>query len=156
MHARIARRGSVGALIVLLLAGSLVFGFAADRADAATHARRTSMLVLTNHDRTERGRADLSFNSRLSHYAKQHSREMASEGYLFHSSSDQLIKALSRYEWSLGGENVGVGGSLDSLETAFMQSKEHRKNILRRQFDHTAIGVVHDGDRLWVTVIFYG
>jgi uncharacterized protein YkwD len=51
---------------------------------------------------------------------------------------------------------VGVGGSLDSLESAFMQSKEHRKNILRPQFDHAAIGVVHGGDTLWVTVIFYG
>jgi uncharacterized protein YkwD len=86
MHGRVARRGSFGALIVLLLTGCLVIGFAPERADAATHARRTGMLTLTNDDRTERGRAGLSLNTRLSHYAKQHSREMAREGYLFHSS----------------------------------------------------------------------
>jgi uncharacterized protein YkwD len=49
-----------------------------------------------------------------------------------------------------------VGGSLDGLESAFMQSKDHRENILRRQFDHMAVGIVRDGDTLWVTVIFYG
>lgn len=146
------------ALVVLsvVILGFLVQGLAPTGANAAGVRPRNQMFALTNGDRAAHDKAALGLDAKLSRYAKQHSREMASEGYLFHSSSDQLIKALSRYEWSLGGENVGVGGSLDSLETAFMQSKEHRKNILRRQFDHTAIGVVHDGDRLWVTVIFYG
>ncbi len=156
MNARVARQGIAGALVALLLAGLIVAGFNLNRADAADHARRANMLALTNTDRIDRDRDRLSLNERLSRYAKHHSRQMAREGYLFHSRSEQLIRVLSGYHWSLGGENVGVGGSLDSLETAFMESREHRHNILRRSFEHTAIGIVREGDTLWVTVIFYG
>jgi uncharacterized protein YkwD len=51
---------------------------------------------------------------------------------------------------------VGVGSTLESLEDAFMDSKKHRQNILRREFLHAAVGVVREDGRLWVTVIFYG
>jgi uncharacterized protein YkwD len=38
-----------------------------------------------------------------------------------------------------------------------MHSTDHRRNILRKTFDHTAIGVIKDADgHFWVTVIFYG
>ncbi len=82
---------------------------------------------------------------------------MAEAGRLFHSTADELRGALEGREWSLGGENIGVGGSLEVLEEAFMSSVPHRENILRRIYDHAAVGVVRDDDdRLWVTVIFYG
>jgi uncharacterized protein YkwD len=51
---------------------------------------------------------------------------------------------------------VGVGGSLDSLEDAFMASIDHRKNILRKVYDHAAVGIVRQDDAIWITVIFYG
>jgi uncharacterized protein YkwD len=52
---------------------------------------------------------------------------------------------------------VGVGGSLESLEAAFMNSPSHRENILRTSFAHAAVGVARDDDgHIWVTVIFYG
>ena len=57
---------------------------------------------------------------------------------------------------SIAGENVGVGADLRGLESAFMASGPHRKNILRRAFDNTAIGVVERNGTYWVTVIFYG
>jgi uncharacterized protein YkwD len=145
-------------LVVVLLAGLLVSGVTPDRARAAGGRvlRRIHMMSLTNSDRRQRDRARLTLNDRLSHIAKRHSREMAAKGYLFHSSSEQLVKELSPYDWSLGGENVGVGDSLEGLESAFMHSKEHRRNILRRQFDHAAVGIVRVHGKLWVTVIFYG
>jgi uncharacterized protein YkwD len=115
------------------------------------------MLALTNADRERHDRADLRFAARLSQYAKQHSEAMARRGYIFHSSEDELRRVLDGYQWSLGGENVGVGGSLERLQDAFMASQLHRKNILRRLFDHAAVGVFRDDDdHLWVTVIFYG
>jgi uncharacterized protein YkwD len=82
---------------------------------------------------------------------------MARRGEIFHSSPDQVRAALDGYDWSLAGENVGVGPSLDALEDAFMESKLHRQNILRTTFRNAAIGVVRDDDgHFWVTVIFYG
>jgi uncharacterized protein YkwD len=143
--------------VALLLAGTLVLGFAPTRSEATTqHGRRRHMVSLTNADRETRDRRQLRFTERLSRYATRHSREMARRGSLFHSTTAQLQRHLAPYDWSIGGENVGVGGSLESLEDAFMASPEHRQNILRRTFDHVAVGIVTRDDRLWVTVIFYG
>lgn len=37
-----------------------------------------------------------------------------------------------------------------------MSSRLHRQNILRREFDRAAVGIVKADGRLWVTVIRYG
>jgi uncharacterized protein YkwD len=114
------------------------------------------MLALTNSDRTHHDRSALSFAERLAAYAKSHSEAMANQGYIYHSTGAQLREALEGYNWELGGENVGVGASLESLEDAFMASEPHRKNILRRVYDHAAVGIARADDRIWITVIFYG
>src|SRR4029453_6201277 len=114
------------------------------------------MLALTNSDRVYHDRAVLSFAERLAAYAKSHSEAMADKGNIYHSTGDQLREALEGNKWELGGENVGVGASLESLEDAFMASDPHRKNILRRAYDHAAVGIARADDRIWVTVIFYG
>lgn len=155
MNAAVTSRRT-GAAISLLLVVFLVFGFAPHRALAGGTPGRVQMLSLTNQARETKNKSDLALNNKLSHFAKEHSRAMASKGYLFHTDSDALIKALQGYDWSIGGENVGVGSTLNGLQSAFMHSKEHRQNILRTQFDHAAIGVFHSDGRLWVTVIFYG
>jgi uncharacterized protein YkwD len=139
------------------MSGLLLLGAASGSAvgDERLGPRR-HMLALTNTDRVHRERAALSFAGRLAAYAKSHSEAMADKGYIYHSTGDQLRKALEGYKWELGGENVGVGGSLESLEDAFMASDPHRKNILRRVYDHAAVGIARADDRIWVTVIFYG
>lgn len=156
MDVRVARRGAAGALAVLLLAAWLVTAFATDHAQAGSVTRREHMLALTNQEREEQERAELRMVDRLSRYAKRHSLAMAEKGYLFHSDDSELVAVLSRYDWSIGGENVGVGSTVDSLQDAFMRSKPHRENILRTAFDHVAIGMVRVDGHLWVTVIFYG
>ena len=147
----VAKRGSVGALIALILTSSMAAG---PVANAVTQTGRTKMLALVNHDREQRDRTALSLDECLSRYAKRHSRRMENRGHLFHTAD--LAAVLDGRDWSLGGENVGVGESPDSVEAGFMRNKEHRKNILRRRFDHAAIGVVHEDGLVWVTVIFYG
>jgi len=148
----VAGRRGLGAIVAALLAAFLVVGLV-PTADAQTTARHT-MLALTNEDRTDREVAGLELNIRLSRVAKRHSREMADAGSIYHSSN--LTGALAPYDWSIGGENVGSGGSLESLEKAFMASTAHRKNILRKSFDHVGIGVVKRDGTYWVTLIFYG
>lgn len=143
--------------IALLLTALLVVGFAPTGSRARERTgRRVYMLDLTNQDRRRYERKALGFAASLSRYAKEHSEEMARRGYIFHSTEEELRAALGDYRWSIGGENVGVGGSLDSLESAFMASELHRENILRRTFDHAAFGIVRTDGEIWVTVIFYG
>ena len=148
-------RRKLGAVIALLLSGLLLFGAAGTALGRDVGPRRT-MLGLTNQDRAAHDRSDLGFAARLARYAKDHSEAMSRKGYLFHSSERQLRDALDGYDWEIGGENVGVGGSLESLEDAFMASKDHRENILRPTFQHAAIGIARDDGRIWITVIFFG
>jgi uncharacterized protein YkwD len=147
----------LGGLLALLMSGLLLLGAASGSAvgDEKLGPRR-HMLALTNSDRTYHDRSALSFAERLAAYAKSHSEAMANQGYIYHSTGAQLRQALEGYKWELGGENVGVGASLESLEDAFMASEPHRKNILRRVYEHAAVGIARADDRIWVTVIFYG
>jgi uncharacterized protein YkwD len=154
MHARLARRTGAAAITLLLVVGLLVGSFGG--VASAQTTRRERFLHLTNEVRTEHDRQRLAMVRRLSYYAHRHSQEMADRGYLFHSDGSVLQQMLAPYHWSIGGENVGVGGNVDTLQAAFMASKEHRDNILRSSFSHVAIGCVRQDGSLWVTVIFYG
>ena len=150
-------RKRLGALVALLMSGVLLVGAAAGTAVGDEKlGPRLHMLALTNSDREHHERRDLAFAAKLARYAKAHSQAMADNGYIYHSTGDQLRAQLDGYQWQLGGENVGVGGSLESLEDAFMASSEHRKNILRRVYGHAAVGIVRADDRIWITVILYG
>jgi uncharacterized protein YkwD len=77
---------------------------------------------------------------------------MVNKNVLEHTTSDHLRSRVTN--WSILGENVGVGGSVDSLQQAFMNSPAHKDNIMLPGFTNVGIGTVHKADRLWVTVIF--
>lgn len=152
-----SRHRALRTVLALGIGATLVLGTVPAGAQATERVGRRQQLVqLTNQDRRERKRPALRFERRLSRYARQHSLAMARKGYLFHSTAAQLRGALDGVRWSIGGENVGVGSSLEGLQRAFMASKLHRRNVLRREFRHMAVGIVRQDDRLWVTVIFYG
>lgn len=91
-------------------------------------------------------------------YARTHSQFMADGGCpdganICHSTEAQLKKAAGS-GWSKIGENVGRGGSVDSLHKAFMNSAGHKANILDKAWTHVGIGTVYANDKLYVTVVF--
>jgi len=140
--------------LVLLLAAVLVSsGIGTAPAHAGT-GLRAQMAPLINDDRANKDRTALELDLELSRYAKRHSQEMADAGGLFHTSD--LAAKLKGKHWSIGAENVGVAPDLRDLEDMFMASTPHRRNILNREFDHFAVGVVESDGNFWVTVIFYG
>ena len=143
--------------LALVVSGMLFLGAVGGTAVGAEESSpRLHMLALTNHDRVRHDRSALSFAPRLATYAKSHSQAMVDTGNIFHSTAEQLVAALEGYHWELGGENIGVGDSLEGLEEAFMASREHRKNILRRIYDHAGVGIVRSDEKIWITVIFFG
>ena len=81
---------------------------------------------------------------------------MAEFGYLFHSHEAQLQRALDVAPWSAGGENVGVGRSVRTVQDAFMDSPSHRGNVLGAAYDRAAIGVVEADGVIWIAVVFSG
>jgi uncharacterized protein YkwD len=105
-----------------------------------------------NAARANIGLGKLKLDPELSKVALKHTKEMVKANNLFHTSSDQLRARVTN--WTLLGENVGVGGSVDSLHEAFMNSPSHAANILHLSYRYHGVGVVKAHGRMWVTVIF--
>ena len=105
-----------------------------------------------NQERERRDIPRVRLDPELSRVAQRHSYEMQSDQRLYHTPEETLRRRVTR--WEILGENVGVGGSVDSLHRAFMESDEHRQIILYRDFNYVGVGVRYDPDRIWVTVIF--
>lgn len=129
-------------------------------ASAATDAscwrvKRTEQAFVTKMN-ASRGRHDqgrLVLDPELSRAAQKHTKEMVSSDQLFHTGMDRLGRWVTR--WTTLGENVGVGGTVTSLHTAFMSSPTHRANILLGRYTHVGVSTARDPDgKLWVTVVF--
>jgi Arc/MetJ family transcription regulator len=106
----------------------------------------------TNLYRKRLGRGTLRLDAELSAAARKHTREMTSRDYLHHTSSDALRRRVTF--WTLLGENVGVGNTVDSLQAAFIDSPAHRDNIVYPTFKHIGVGTKSAHGRLWVTILF--
>lgn len=111
-----------------------------------------------NAERAAAGKAPLSTHSTLTSVARTKARDMAVNGYFDHVSPtlgtarDMMLAAgLNPKYW---GENIGMGGSVQSIHSAFMESPGHRANILSAGFTHMGAGVVRQGGRLYVAEEF--
>jgi len=124
------------------------------RADAANPQwDEWDFLNLINRERYDRGMAPLAMVPPVRDVARGWSGVMASDGILRHNPdfSGQIARVVP--SWQRAGENVGVGGSMAQLHTAFMNSPKHRDNILGN-FQYVGVGVRWAGSKLWVTVNF--
>lgn len=145
-------------IVSLLLLSTLVAGSAAAAAPASattTFTRSASearMGLLINRARWAAGRSGLAYSVLLSRRARAHSALMASTGGIFHTTN--LAAVFSGFSWTIGGENVGMGPSMDALHAAFMASLHHRENNLDRRFHRFGIGVVWKNGVAFVTVDF--
>jgi len=150
------RFGQLGAAIALTAAlGSLAPAPAA--VGAPRHAERHELFVRTNDSRDAFGRADVGILRDISRLVRHHSAWMARTGTFKHT-SDPASAYLKGVAWKAWGENIAVsGGTMRDVEKAFMQSPDHKANILNTCFRHVAIGVVRDdAGAAWVTVFFWG
>ena len=105
-----------------------------------------------NLARQSRGKSGMRLDPQLSKVAKVHTREMVRAWSLHHTPSTTLRRRVTN--WRILGENVGVGGTVTSLHSAFMNSPAHRDNILYTSYRHVGVGTMTKNGRLWVTVIF--
>lgn len=161
-QARTATRTKKGIALAVALAAALTVGSPAGNASAGPRARAQSeLLSLHNQARKAEHAKSLRRDSDLARYAKRHSKAMAEAGTLFHTKN--LAKPLRGRNWSIAGENVGMtftndglDAAVQDLQEAFMASPEHRENVLRKSFDHAAVGMYEADGKVWVTVVFYG
>src|SRR5262245_61275152 len=119
-------------------------------------ADRHAMYKATNVSRDRFNRLDVGINRTMSRIALHHSRWMARNNKLVHT-SNPAGAYLKGKSWHCWGENIAVsGGTIADVEKAFMQSPDHRANILNSCFKHVAIGATRVDGAVWVTVFFYG
>jgi uncharacterized protein YkwD len=153
------------ALTRIALVAALMTGLTAlvtSPASATTLSPRARMYRATNYSRVNHEIRKVDIQDRISKLARQHSIKMANTGEygkIFHTSRSVIEGTyLKGVNWSTWGENVGVtGGSIGDLQQAFMQSTDHRRNILNKSFRRVAVGTYRDDSGLlWVTVFFYG
>jgi uncharacterized protein YkwD len=115
---------------------------------------RSDMLRLVNQTRRAHGLAGLQLNRRLSTEAWRHSVSMGRRFVLFHTSNlSALVEPYGAHAW---GENIAYARTLRRVEQLWMQSYEHRINLLNGAFRRAAIGVVKVKGWLWVTLQLYG
>jgi uncharacterized protein YkwD len=105
-----------------------------------------------NAARGNAGALKLKLDPELSKAARKHTSEMWRADKLHHTPSGKLRHRVTN--WTMLGENVGVGGTVRSLHAAFMASQGHKDNILYPTYRHVGIGVAKRNGRMWVTVIF--
>lgn len=140
-------------LMIVVLALTIVGLSLSAGADSGSEQ---GFLSKINSSRSAVGLPPLTMDGSLQSHARKHTADMIAADDIFHSSSSEL-KAAAGSGWSIIGENVGRGGTVDSLHDAFMKSPGHRENILCPAYNYVGIGTdtAPDG-RLYVTVVFKG
>lgn len=117
-----------------------------------------------NRTRVERGLKPLVWNDDIAAVAKFHSVNMATQNFFGHRdrlgfSVAERADAQGLRKWRMIGENLAYcNGFRDPVSTtlgAWLESKGHRKNLLRRKWQETGIGVAMDArGRIYVTQVF--
>jgi uncharacterized protein YkwD len=137
-------------LVLGLILALGVMPFLAADAKADTVSDEAAFVTKINALRAGKGLAPLTVNANLTAKARTWSAGMAAAGKIWHSTlSDGVTE-----DWRKLGENVGMGGSVDGLHTAFVNSPHHYDNLVDPAFGYVGIGIVMNGNTIYVTEVF--
>lgn len=103
-----------------------------------------------NVQRSLKGLPALSIDAQLTSLAVGWSQTLAANGVLSH--SDLTTGAPSN--WKKLGENVGMGGTADSIAAALIASPKHYENIVDPDFTSVGVGITTSNDTLFVVEKF--
>ena len=137
---------------------TVLFAAAAARLLAQQSARpevAEQLLAEANRSRAQNDAAPLQWDESLARAALRHSVTMAAESEIGHrfpgeaSVEDRTSAAGAHF--SLIEENVGVSSRSDLVHPGWMNSPEHRKNLLNPAVDRVGIGVVFEHGYYYAT-----
>ena len=119
-------------------------------ASAGIHTSR-AFVSDTNHARVNHDRRAYQVTAHLNDVAQRWAEWMAAHRTLRH--NPYLTSEVGH--WRSLGENVGAGAGESSIQRAFMNSTEHRSNILSTSFTRVGIGTARGADgQLYVDEVF--
>jgi uncharacterized protein YkwD len=123
------------------------------------------VVALFNRDRAAAGQPALTESVVLDAVASTRARQMVTDG-LTHVRPGHTVMAVTEllrqngvtYTWD--GENIFWAGgppfddAVSDAETWWMNSPEHRDNILGSQYRQVGIGTAIDGDKMYIAAVF--
>lgn len=153
------------------LIGTVVFTFAlmhaipsakAQSAPAAVPQQKPAiaqkLFALANQSRAADGVSQLTWDPTLADAALKHCLRMAVEGSLAHrydGEPDLTARAgAAGAHFSLIEENIAVGSHAETIHQGWLDSSEHRSNLLNPAVDRVGIAVVANGGVLFAVVDF--
>lgn len=136
---------------MLLTAAVATVSLSALAAPAKAGSEESQFVSLHNKARSSRGIRTMSVQSDLTAVARRHSGRMAAKGTIWH--NPNLANEVGG-NWTVLGENVGMGPDVNDLFDAFMNSTGHRRNILESDYNQFGVGVVISDGTIYVTVVF--
>ncbi|HET7530684.1 MAG TPA: CAP domain-containing protein [Mycobacteriales bacterium] len=141
----------VATLALALAAGATTAAVAPAAALASAYGYEAQFVADMNAARQANGLAPYAVAYDLTSVARGHSEQMASQQSLYHNPG--LTSQVQN--WRAVGENVGEGPTVSDIHNAFMNSPEHRANILDHDFTQVGVGVSVDKNGIiWVTEDF--
>lgn len=115
---------------------------------------------LLNCERITRELPPVNCDLRLVWISRQHADDMASRDFFDHinpEGQNSFHRLSGRgIHYGLAGENLARQRSIFDAHTAWMDSPQHRRNILTEQYHYAGIGVVPYGRQLMLTEAFLG
>ena len=137
---------------------SAAFGLVPAHAASWTSASYASRLIaLVNQARQQHGLGALTVASGTSQVAAAWTAHLDASQSLAHNPDlRHQLETHGSPDWTTYGENVGEGPAddPDALFQAYMNSTEHRANILNSAYRFTGVSVVLDGSTAWNTFDF--
>lgn len=117
----------------------------------ADNSYAEQVIALTNQARVENGLAPLAISTSLMESAQFKTNDMAATGIMSHDSPNYggLQNILNRFNiaYSYAGENLAVGQrSPEEVVNAWMNSPDHRENILSSNYTHIGVGYSNSGN----------
>ncbi|MFK7990053.1 MAG: CAP domain-containing protein [Sandaracinaceae bacterium] len=138
------------------------FGAGGDEGGRDVDSVRDELLALLNESRERAGLTPLSAHVGLREVGLAHSRDMASNGFIGHTSPTTGTAAdrvrTASLNTGLVLENIGRGYSAQEIHRGLMESPGHRANLINPDVSHVGIGVVaepeNDRSAFIVTQVF--
>ncbi len=116
------------------------------------------LLSLVNQDRAKEGIAQLEANEQLARAARKHSQRMAEADEMQHQLDGEEPLALRLGDENVrsdrDGENIALDNDVPNAHVMLMRSPLHRANILSPKFNAVGIGVVRNGNVIYITEDF--
>ena len=150
-------RLTAAAIFVALLGGYTALLAPSADAESTPSAFGSRLVTLINQARSQHGLHTLTVAGGTSTVATNWTNHMASAGGLSHNPNlGSQLETHGSPNWTTYAENVGDGdtSSADAMFTNYMNSPEHRSNILDPAMRYVGVGVVFAGGFAWNTLDF--